>query len=233
MSERDELGPPTKADAAYLALRDRILQGSVRAGERIDQSVLAESLGVSTTPLREALRRLETEKLVIRSAHRDVTIAPLTLQDARQLFIVRMDLDVLAIRLAAIEMTAEELSVGRRLVSAKGTEFAERYLRRSGIAHQPAFATPRAFHHLIYSGSHNQVLIEILGGLWARTERYAYLVRGQHSDRSATNQKDHLEMLEAIKEHDVSRAEDLMRGHSAVEQAIESFLEAQQGQALT
>jgi DNA-binding GntR family transcriptional regulator len=223
---RVELGPPTKADAAYLELRDQILRGVLAPGERIDQELLANSLGLSTTPLREALRRLESEQLVLRSAHRDVVVAPLSLDEARQLFAVRMDLDVLAIRLAVTAMTDSELAEADALIAASTTELAAKYLRRHGIVHQPEFAGPRAFHHLLYSGSHNAVLVELLEGLWARTERYAILVRGHSSDRSVPNRRDHEEMVEAIRSHDEARAEALMRRHNRIELAVEAFLTA-------
>ena len=64
--------PETKADAAYRELRRRIVDGSLEPGSRLDQEMLAAALGVSTTPLREALRRLEAERLVQRAAHRQV-----------------------------------------------------------------------------------------------------------------------------------------------------------------
>jgi DNA-binding GntR family transcriptional regulator len=223
---RVELGPPTKADAAYLELRDQILRGGLAPGERIDQELLANSLGLSTTPLREALRRLESEQLVVRSAHRDVVVAPLSFDEARQLFEVRMELDVFAIRGAVSAMTEAELAEADSLIAAKTNERAASYLRRHGIAHQPEFAGPRAFHHLLFAGSHNPVLIEILEGLWARTERYAILVRAHSSDRSEPNRNDHKEMVAAIRSHDEARAESLMRSHNRIELAVEDFLES-------
>ena len=67
-------GATTKADGAYLEMRNQILRGVLEPGSRVDYVQLSTSLGVSITPLREALRRLEADHLVIRNAHRDVVI---------------------------------------------------------------------------------------------------------------------------------------------------------------
>jgi DNA-binding transcriptional regulator YhcF (GntR family) len=138
----DAVEPPTKADVAYVELRDQILRGALPAGARLEQEFLAASLGVSTTPLREALRRLEAEHLVVRTAHRDVVIAPLSLLEARQLFSVRMELDAMAIKQTAKNMTEEELALAYGLLDAPGPEMAVDYLRRHGVAHQAPLAPP-------------------------------------------------------------------------------------------
>src|ERR1700677_3597441 len=106
-------GETTKADGVYLEMRNQILYGVLEPGSRIDYGHLSASLGVSITPLREALRRLEADHLVIRMAHRDVIVAPLTREEAAELVEVRRELDLLAARLAAVQMTEAELAVAR------------------------------------------------------------------------------------------------------------------------
>ena len=91
----------TKTDYAYAALRERIMSGALPHGSPVSQEALAAELNVSTTPLREAMRRLASEGLVILDAHRDARVAPLTADEARSLFEVRQQLDPLAVRLAA------------------------------------------------------------------------------------------------------------------------------------
>src|SRR5580693_6033969 len=109
-------GATTKADGAYLEMRNQILCGILQPGSRVDYVQLSASLGVSITPLREALRRLEADHLVIRNAHRDVVVAPLTREEATELVTVRQELDLLAARLAAVQMTRDELGRARRMV---------------------------------------------------------------------------------------------------------------------
>lgn len=244
--EADVLGPQSKADAVYVELRNRILLGILRAGERLDQELLAESLGVSTTPMREALRRLEADRLVVRTAHRDVAIASTSVIEARELFTVRLELDTMAIALATKYMSDEELSLAEEVLEAP-LELASTYLRERGIVHKRGMAKGRAFHHILYSGSHNQVLIEALDGLWARTERYAFLALGlgespanalPHAVRveagdpkeevviegSPEVASEHRSMLAAIARHDVEAAKALMRTHYTVAEAVEQFL---------
>lgn len=228
--ENSLVGSPTKADGAYVSLRDQILRGDLPPGARLDQDLLAGTLGVSTTPLREALRRLEAEHLVVRTAHRDVVIAPLSIIEARELFSVRMELDVMAIRLATVHMTDDELSLGEAMVEAPGPEMAIEYLRERGIAYHAPLAQPRAFHHFLYRGSHNAVLIEALDALWARSERYFVAARAfppappkgvASGSRSAAQ---HRAMLAAVASNDADTAESLMRAHDVPVRAVERFL---------
>ena len=126
-------GETTKADGVYLEMRNQILYGVLEPGSRVDYLQLSAALGVSITPLREALRRLEADHLVIRIAHRDVIVAPLTREEATELVQVRRELDLLAARLAAAQMTADELAAARDLVESQDEREALRYLRDAGI----------------------------------------------------------------------------------------------------
>src|ERR1700744_633519 len=96
-------------------MRNQILLGALQPGSRVDYARLSASLGVSITPLREALRRLEADHLVIRSAHRDVVIAPLTREEASELVTVRRELDLLAARLAGAPLGTRDPAPGREL----------------------------------------------------------------------------------------------------------------------
>src|ERR1700727_2977863 len=103
-------GEATKADGVYLEGRNQILFGVLEPGRRIDYVQLSASLGVSITPLREALRRLEADHLVSRIAHRDVIVAPLTREEASELVEVRRELDLLAARLPASQTRGDALA---------------------------------------------------------------------------------------------------------------------------
>ncbi|MEK8173740.1 GntR family transcriptional regulator [Streptomyces sp. M19] len=80
----------SKSDLAYAELRDRILSGTLPAGSRLAQYDLAESLNMSITPLREAIRRLSGEGLLTVDTHRDVRVSAMNAPEARQLFEVRL-----------------------------------------------------------------------------------------------------------------------------------------------
>lgn len=106
----------SKSDLAYAELRGRILFGTLPAGSRLAQYDLAESLNMSITPLREAIRRLSSEGLVTVETHRDVRVSTMTSDEARQLFEVRLSLDPTAAELAALRRTDEDIATMRAAV---------------------------------------------------------------------------------------------------------------------
>src|SRR4051795_9676849 len=91
----------TKSDLAYTRVRGLILSGQLAPGAVLPQAALAQQIGISTTPLREALRRLKQEGLVELDAHRDARVRPLDATEARDLLELRRSLDPLAASLAA------------------------------------------------------------------------------------------------------------------------------------
>src|SRR6516164_10265580 len=100
----------TKAEGVYLKTRSRILRGMLAPGSAVNQEALAADLGVSITPLREALRRLEMEGLIRLEAHRTVVIAPLTGQELDELYVIRIELDSLAAGLAAVNASGSDIT---------------------------------------------------------------------------------------------------------------------------
>jgi DNA-binding GntR family transcriptional regulator len=208
-------GATTKADGAYIEMRDQILLGLLEPGSRIDYVQLSASLGVSITPLREALRRLEADHLVIRNAHRDVVIAPLTREEASDLVAVRRELDLLAARLAAAQMTRDELARARDLIASQDDEEALRYLRDAGVpvAVGGMPNVNRAFHRMVYCGSHNQVLIQYRDAISTRTERYVILARQISTVPPEAYRLMHEKLLTALEARDIEAAADMMRAH--------------------
>jgi DNA-binding GntR family transcriptional regulator len=208
-------GETTKADVVYLEVRNQILSGVLEPGSRVDYVQLSASLGVSITPLREALRRLEADHLVLRSAHRDVIVAPLTREEASELVAVRRELDLLAARLAAVQMTEAELAAARELVAGQDEEEALRYLRDAGlpVAVGSMGNVNRAFHRMVYCGSHNQVLIQYRDALSTRTERYVILARQISVVPAETYRVMHERLLTALQARDAEGAVEMMRAH--------------------
>jgi DNA-binding GntR family transcriptional regulator len=184
-------------------------------GSRIDYVQLCASLGVSITPLREALRRLEADHLVIRNAHRDVVVAPLTHQEASDLVAVRLELDLLATRLAVAQMTGDELARARKLVARQDEQEALRYLLDAGVpvAVGGMSNANRAFHRMVYCGSHNQVLIQYRDAISTRTERYVILARQISAVPPSAHRLMHEKLLAALEARDAEAAADMMRAH--------------------
>lgn len=193
---------PTKADAAYAELRRRIIDGQLKPGVRLDQEMIAQELGLSTTPVREALRRLEADHLVQRSAHKDVTITPLSMTEARELYAVREELDGLAIFLATKRSSREQIEVIRNA------------LPKVGPSADPAeqLRSNRLFHRAVYRASGNAVLIEILESLWDRSDRYRVaILRDPRQATAATSE--HEQIVEVMMSGDAKLAAKLMREH--------------------
>jgi DNA-binding GntR family transcriptional regulator len=199
----DVVNVRTKAEAAYQELSARILNGTMEPGSTISQEALASALGVSITPLREALRRLEADGLVILEAHRTLTVAPLSIGEVRELYAVRLQLDPFAAGLAAV---AAPVAVLDRIES---------------LAARPMKATARArlkanreFHQAIYYSAGNSTLAEILDRLWDRSDRYRLIVvRVQSEERKV--EREHREIASALRARDAARATSLMRAHVA------------------
>jgi DNA-binding GntR family transcriptional regulator len=206
----------TKARAVYSELRRKILTGELAPGLEVNQEGMATSLGVSITPLREALRRLEMEGLVRLKAHRTVIVPPLTRQELVELYVIRIELDALAARLAATHATDQETAL------------------IAGLSRQKAAKDPvvqlelnRTFHRAIYSTCGNASLVTYLDQLWDRTDRYRLILVKQEVDRGPVSAQEHIDIAEAIVARRAGEAAKLMRehisrSHTRIAQSIEA-----------
>lgn len=204
----------TKSAFAYLRLREMIVSGALAPGEVINQAVVAPRIGVSTTPLREALRRLEGEGLVRLGAHRDARVAPLTAQEAHDLLEMRRSLDPLAASLAAERRTDEDLEAMRAA--------ADEIDALPDDAGAEALEVHRDFHTALYRASHNVLLIEVLDSLRSKADRYRRLALAEGGERHESGREadGHRRLLERVREGDADGAAELMRLH------IDSSLDA-------
>ncbi|MBC9713576.1 GntR family transcriptional regulator [Streptomyces sp. TRM66268-LWL] len=204
-------------DLAYDALRRRILDAELKPGARLVERDLAAELAVSRIPLREALRRLEADGLVLLVPHRGALVSPFTPADVRDLFDVRESLESLAARLAAERAEAEELArLAARLKAARTAIAAE---DRGGIA-----AANAGFHTDIVELAHNPLLSNMMRPLEARTH---WLFRLTAQRDPAQQCAEHEEMYEAIAAGDGDRAAALAHAH-VVDGRAESLALAEQ-----
>lgn len=203
----DEVNRPlqvaTKAEAAYEELRSRILNGRFEPGSTLNQEVLASSLGLSITPLREAIRRLDAEGLVTAKAHRTVTISPLTHKEVDEVYVVRLQLDPFAAALAAHTASADDLQRISQLAQVPSS-------------HDPraALAANRAFHRAVYNATHNTVLVKILDQLWNMSDRYRLILLSDYPAEEAAAQE-HRIIAEALAARDADQVERLVKAHIA------------------
>lgn len=198
----------TKTEAAVEEVRSRILRGVLRPGAMLKQEELAAEIGVSTTPLREALHRLAADGLIELSAHREARVARISVSEARHLFEARVPLDELAVQLAAQRCDAADRS--QILATAKRLP--------PVVSRQPAanLRRNRELHRAIYAASHNPALVAILDRLWDRSDRYRlvnahiFLDRQLEQDGAYT---EHQQLAELVLKGDGEAAGRLMRKH--------------------
>src|SRR5688572_24339519 len=197
----------TKSEFAYTRVRELILSGELEPGAVINQAVLARQIGISTTPLREALKRLKQQGLVELDAHRDARVTPLDAEEARDLLEVRRSLDPLAANLAADRRTKQDVAEMRSSLDGLQALPSNPSVQQL-VAH-------RRFHTAIYRASHNALLVETLDGLWDTADRYRRhgLQVERSAEERATKAREHALLLEAVVEGDGDTAADVMRAH--------------------
>ncbi|MYT69007.1 MULTISPECIES: GntR family transcriptional regulator [unclassified Streptomyces] len=192
-------------DRAYDTLRRRIVEAQLQPGERLVERDLAAELAVSRIPLREALRRLEAEGLVVLVPRRGALVSPFTPSDVRDLFDVRESLESLAARLAAERADADGLArLASRLDAARA---ATRRRDRAAIA-----AANAGFHTDIVELADNPLLTSMMRPLEART---LWLFRLTAQRDAARQCAEHEELYEAIAAGAADRAAALALGHVA------------------
>jgi DNA-binding GntR family transcriptional regulator len=197
----------TKSDAAYAEVRRRILSGELAPGSVLAQYELAESLAMSITPLREALRRLKGEGLIELDVHRDARVAPLHASEARELFEIRMALDPLAAELAAQRRTDADIAALR--------EAAGSLLPVTRKWGEEALVAHHAFHRALYRASHNHNLIAMLDSLWDKSDRYRRmgLELPPGEEPRLRDHTDHEKMMTLVIDGDADAVGRLMRDH--------------------
>ncbi|MFI7609932.1 GntR family transcriptional regulator [Nonomuraea terrae] len=196
-----------KSDFAYEALRNRILSHEYGPGTVLNQAMLARDLGISTTPLREALRRLKSEGLVELDAHRDARVTDLSAEEARDLLEMRRALDPLAASLAAERRATADIAAMR-------AAFAE----LKPLSDQPEvvdLVAHRRFHRAIYVASHNELLIGTLDGLWDKADRYRRVGLEEKRDQARRDETaaEHQALLDAVVAGAAAVAAEIMSGH--------------------
>lgn len=224
-----ELTSETLADQAYEALRAAIISGELSPGEKITERGLAERLSVSPTPVREALRRLEQDRLVVRPGPRLVQVVDFDDEFAAEVRLAEDALRAIAARLAAKNATAAQLAELERLLDDGDAELARLHAKVSDPAEltsrdvAPVLAITRHFHARLNAACGNPVLIRLLS--LVDTFRLASLNRrlveelGAEGNRAALERYHHHRILfDAVASGDGTAAERLMREHDQREE---------------
>ena len=152
-------------DVVFNTLREAILKGDLKPGERLMELQLAAQLGVSRTPIREAIRMLEQEGLAVTVPRKGAEVAKMTLKGMEDVLEIREALDILACQLACDRITEEQLTN----LAEKKKAF-EDSLKSGNV--KAIAATDVAFHDVIYDATNNPKLVNMLNNLREQIYRY-------------------------------------------------------------
>lgn len=192
-------------DVVFKTLRQAILMGELSPGQRLMEIQLANQLGVSRTPIREAMRKLELEGLVVMVPRKGAQVAKINQKGLTDVLEVRSALEELAVELACERITEHELSVLRDALDQFKLAVAKKDLVT--IAQKDV-----ELHDVIYAATKNERLIVILNNL--REQMYRYRV--EHVKDFASHQglcEEHEAIFESLRTHNVSAAKETIKSH--------------------
>ena len=187
------------------SLRDAIRRGVLKPCERLMEIQLAVELGVSRTPVREAIRKLELEGYVIMMPRCGTYVASMSIRDINEIFEIRTALESLSNGLAAERITDEELESLQRLLVMIGG-----YVEEGNM--DKIVETDIEFHDLLYKAARNSRLVGIISNLREQLTRFRTLSMS-YPGRLETTLEEHREIVEAIAEGDVKRAKKAAEHH--------------------
>ena len=211
----------TLEDSVYQALEEEILSGMHKRGDSLTELSITKRLGVSRTPVRSALHRLNEEGLVEIIPNRGAVVVGVTVDDLIDTYRIRMRLEGLASSMAAAKITEEDLAALRESV-----ELTEYYINKKDTEHIKELDT--AFHSIIYKASGNRMLFRILSELHRNIKTYRKLSLSVPG-RLECSAEEHRDILEAIAAGDCDLADKLTSEH--IKRAMENMRAAMDGGA--
>lgn len=194
---------PTRSSAVAEALRRDILSGVIQAGTHLRQAAVAEKLGVSTTPVREAFVALRREGLVLADSHKGVVVFRPTIDDLVENYEIRIALEVLATRRAVPRLDQSGLSDLDRLIGIMRTAKPREYIQLN-----------RRFHRRIYVAAGMPRLLEYIESLRDASMAYLTMIAGSQISREDELVHDeHVAIVEACRAGEADHAAMLMQSH--------------------
>lgn len=191
-------------EIVFESMREAILSGVLEPGERLMEIQLAEEMGVSRTPVREAIRKLELENFVVMIPRKGAYVAGVSSKDVADVFEIRSALEGLAAGLAAERITEDELEQMERVLFYRANE--------GEMDLEQIVKSDTDFHALVYSASRNERLIQILANLREQIQRFratSLAVPG----RNKLALEEHRMIVEALRRHDSEEAQALAMAH--------------------
>lgn len=186
-------------------IRQAIIDGTFSPGERLMEIQLADEMGVSRTPVREAIRKLELEGFVVMIPRRGTYVADISIKDITEIYEIRTCLDVLAAGLAAERITDEELETLNGYLLEIGQHVANMDMEK-------IVAVDTAFHDVLYTASRNERLRSIINNLREQMTS----IRGRsmsYPGRLIETMDEHRILVDSIASRNVERAQHAARVH--------------------
>ncbi|MGE5632324.1 MAG: GntR family transcriptional regulator [Caulobacteraceae bacterium] len=192
-------------EIVFESIRSAIISGVLKPGERLMEVQMAEKMGVSRTPIREAIRKLELEGLVIMIPRKGAYVADLSLKDITDVLELRAALESLACGLAALRITEEEIEELEMIAvqfhhAIENDDFEE--MVQKDIE----------FHDKIFKATRNEKLLQINNNLREQVQRFRIMYI-KKSNKSKELSKEHYEIAEAIANRNIDLAERLAKAH--------------------
>jgi DNA-binding GntR family transcriptional regulator len=197
-------------EKAVLTLKEAILQGSLRRGERLSEARLIQEFGIGRTPLREALNRLEREGLVVSQPNSGYSVANLDVDAVCDLLVVREGLDAMAAEIATETATDEELQALARVM--EDIYALDRAHERTPEVYARELELGLEVHEVILAATHNAPLIEITQRVYDQL-RLALWVEVRWIDEWTMAVAEHRAIVDAMLDRDAPRAVAAARAH--------------------
>ncbi|KAF0816676.1 Transcriptional regulator, GntR family [Bacillus sp. ZZV12-4809] len=204
-------------ERVYLHIKDLILDGEFKAGDRLVERELAERLNISRTPIREALFRLESQGFVKTVPRKGVIVADISEKEIIEVFTILSSLEVLAAKLAV-----QKLDEGMESKFTDSIQKVKEYLKNP---EEDAAELHRELNHLLYSSAKNVKLYEMLSGLSDYIRAFAKIGH-KNPGRAKQSMDEHLKIMEAIVNKEMEMAEYLTKIH--IENSKKAYIEAVQ-----
>lgn len=198
----EHLGRALAPEQVTQRLREAIASGVLKPGDRLNQADLADRLGVSRMPIREALRRLEAEGLVTLQPYKGAIVSLVSAEELREIYEMRVALETLALRHSLHAMSRDDFDAMDALLR-KMDDVTDPGVWRSDNA---------AFHDFLYGRASRPLLLDTIDNLRTKSDRFLALFVAQR-DRTVHAQQEHWAILHACRQGDVDAACRLLGRH--------------------
>jgi DNA-binding GntR family transcriptional regulator len=194
-------------DKIVSSIREAIIEGRIKAGERLMEPDVARNLGVSRTPLREAFLQLESEGFVKVTPRRGAVVSELSVKDAEETYLIKSALEGLAARLAVKNITEEMLQQLRSINNEM-----EKKAKQKDKDYRAILELNAKYHDLVNKTSGNEKLCHSISLLRKQTLRYNYIYLNvlSHIDQSI---QEHKAIIDALEQRDQKLVEKLVYNH--------------------